>query len=66
MEDAAPGLIPARAGNTGFYGARGYLAWAHPRSRGEHRGGMPRGLLHRAHPRSRGEHGDGNYEVKEG
>ena len=30
------GLIPARAGNTWAEEATGTMAWAHPRSRGEH------------------------------
>ena len=33
---AAPGLIPARAGNTSFPNDGAGIPWAHPRSRGEH------------------------------
>ena len=43
-EDAplfTPGLIPARAGNTGQQSAAGSRARAHPRSRGEHRMTLP-------------------------
>ena len=32
----SPGLIPARAGNTGLACLRTRESWAHPRSRGEH------------------------------
>ena len=53
---AAPGLIPARAGNTRAARVTWRFTRAHPRSRGEHGGVYPRGPLHRAHPRSRGEH----------
>ena len=54
-----PGLIPARAGNTGNGTRLLWLAWAHPRSRGEHYGSLKernrmlgssplaRGTLHR-------------------
>ena len=51
-----PGLIPARAGNTGVFRLSGFSTWAHPARAGNT---APTGYLmacSAAHPRSRREH----------
>ena len=62
LKKAMPiGLIPARAGNTPVRRTLHILAWAHPRSRGEHPN-FPRPffLFWGSSPLARGTHGDPN------